>query len=228
MLYGISPSPISSATMLASQIIPASLADEQRIQELEHELFALRSGRKLSPGIVRRSSEEPEVPSTSKSLPPLPVVALPPVPAAYNPLRQPKPSTPIASEAIPPPATKEPEPPIHPFSNIPETVYKPPHERNFAAKSKEAPAYHTQAPIYSPVLANEVYQRSMKAPCVTLTPEELLSISPEVRGKLREAITPKRTPNEQVTSTNLLGQDEGPSSKPIIIEDFYESYINSL
>ncbi|OBZ73871.1 hypothetical protein A0H81_05913 [Grifola frondosa] len=31
----------------------------------------------------------------------------------------------------------------------------------------------------------------MKAPLLTLTPEELLSISPEVRAKYRDAVTPR-------------------------------------
>ena len=39
----------------------------------------------------------------------------------------------------------------------------------------------------------------MAASCITLTPAELLSLSPEVRQKYREAVTPKRAPTEAAT-----------------------------
>jgi len=230
MLYGISPSPVTSQAsphpILVSQILPASIAEEDRIKELERELFALRSGRKLSPGIVHRSTEEPDVPSLPKDLPAPPVVMVPPLPASYGPSKTSKPSNSEPSQSS---SSKIIEPPIHPFAEVREAVYKPPHERNFAGKSKESPAYHTQIPIQSPAIANEVYNRSMKSPCVTLSPEELLSISPEIRTKLRDAITPKRTPIEQVgSSTNVLSKEHPNSDASIISEDYFESYINSL
>jgi hypothetical protein len=230
MLYGISPSPITSQTsfhpVLTSQILPASQAEEQRIEELERELFALRSGRKLSPGIVHRPTDEADVPRLPKDLPAPPVVMIPPLPASYGP---PKASKPSNLESTQTPAAKIVEPPVHPFAKASETVYKPPHERNFAGKSKDAPAYHTHIPIQSPAIANEVYNRSMKSPCVTLTPEELLSISPEVRSKLRDAVTPKRTPNEQAsTSTTVLSTEASNQETSSVSEDFFESYINSL
>ena len=229
MLYGISPSPVTSQAsphpILVSQILPASIAEEDRIKELERELFALRSGRKLSPGIVHRSTEEPDVPSLPKDLPAPPVVMVPPLPASYGPSKTSKPSNSEPSQSS---SSKIIEPPIHPFAEVREAVYKPPHERNFAGKSKESPAYHTQIPIQSPAIAIEVYNRSMRSPCVTLTPEELLSISPEIRTKLRDAITPKRTPIEQVgTSTNVLSKEHPNSEDPRISKDFFESYSNS-
>jgi citrate lyase gamma subunit len=55
----------------------------------------------------------------------------------------------------------------------------------------------------------------MKAPCVTLTPEELLSISPEVRSKAREAVSPKRTPT--LVATNILAESRDVSEVPIIV-----------
>ena len=66
----------------------------------------------------------------------------------------------------------------------------------------------------------------MKTPFVTLTTEELLSISPEVQTKFRKAITPKHITNETV-STNILAEDEADST-PIIIEDIYENYLKTL
>ena len=58
-------------------------------------------------------------------------------------------------------------------------------------KDKE-PAYCTAAPIQNPKVAEEVYERSMKAPFVTLSPAELLALSPDYCQKLRDSVTPKR------------------------------------
>jgi len=82
-------------------------------------------------------------------------------------------SVPATAPAIPKPT----EPPIHPFAEVPETSYRPPHERNFAApppkpKDKDS-MYRTQAPVQDKKIADEVYARSMTTPCVTLSPQEL-------------------------------------------------------
>jgi hypothetical protein len=211
MLYGISPSPVStpgpSHTGLTSRIIPAEPSQEDRIDELERELFVLRSGRKHSPGIVHRSDKTPE-PSQNAQ----------PQQSSGSSGAPPNSSQP----ANPQIATEE---PIHPFANIRETAYRPPHEKNYASKSKESPAYHTLAPIVSPAIAGEVYRRSMKNPCVTLTTEELLSISPEVRTKLREAVTPKRNPNPpQVVANTLVEHGE----HTIVAPEYCESYSNAI
>jgi hypothetical protein len=74
---------------------------------------------------------------------------------------------------------------IHPFANVKEMSYQPPHKHNFAAtpakpaKDKE-PAYHYVAPIQNPHTVVDVYNKMMQAPLVTLSPEELFAISPEV------------------------------------------------
>jgi hypothetical protein len=62
----------------------------------------------------------------------------------------------------------------------------------------------------------------MKMLIVTLTSEELLSLSPEVRTKWREQITSKRVQQEANNSTNVL------NNSAIIIPDPYETYINSF
>jgi hypothetical protein len=72
------------------------------------------------------------------------------------------------------------------INNIVRT-YQPPHEHNFAAaptkpaKDKE-PAFHYVAPIQNPRTVVGVYNKSMQAPLITLSPEELFAISPEVRN----------------------------------------------
>jgi hypothetical protein len=126
---------------------------------------------------------------------------------------------------VTPPGEKEVEAPIHPFAQVRETSYLPPHERTFPNRAKDT-AYHTHAPVHNPAIANDVYQRTMKSPCVTLTPEELFSISPEVRGKVRESVTPKRTPNEPVAATHMF--TEPSNEKPIIVPDYYETFYNNL
>ena len=88
------------------------------------------------------------------------------------------------------------QPPIHPFAHIAEAQYVPPTMRNFAAPADKAgrekePAYHTAAPIQNPKVIEEVYERSMKASCITLSPAELLSILPEYRQKMCDSVTPK-------------------------------------
>jgi hypothetical protein len=62
----------------------------------------------------------------------------------------------------------------------------------------------------------------MKTPIVTLTSEELLSLSPEVRTKWREQITSKWVQQEANNSTNIL------NNSAIVIPDPYKTYINSL
>jgi hypothetical protein len=89
------------------------------------------------------------------------------------------------------------------------------------------PAYQTIAPIQSPKITNDIYNKSMKAPLVTLSPEELFAILPEVRNRLREAITPKRVPHEMI-STNAYIEQASEEEAPIVVPDVYETYLNNL
>jgi hypothetical protein len=89
------------------------------------------------------------------------------------------------------------------------------------------PAYQTIAPIQSPKITNDVYNKLMKAPLVTLSPEELFAISPKVRNRLHEAITPKRVPHETVL-TNAYIEQASEEEAPIMVPDVYETYLNNL
>jgi hypothetical protein len=108
------------------------------------------------------------------------------------PIEQPKAPESMTKPAPPPsqPApvekpTTTTQPPVHPFANVEETSYQPPHECNFTttpakpAKDKE-PAYHYVAPIQNPRTVVNIYNKSMQATLVILSPEELFAISPEV------------------------------------------------
>ena len=127
----------------------------------------------------------------------------------------------------------------------------PPQERNFGApapkppKDKEA-AYRTQAPVQDPKIADDVFSRSMKTPFVTLSPQELWSLSPEVRQKVRDGVTPKRTtttdPKEVLLAADDckdLSQEDDlpfatdpafitPPTGSTIIADPYETYLSTL
>jgi hypothetical protein len=68
----------------------------------------------------------------------------------------------------------------------------------------------------------------MQSPLVTLSPEELFAISPEVCNRLCEAITPKRVLNKTVSTHTLIEQVPDDEKTSITDPDVYETYINSL
>ncbi|CDO78131.1 hypothetical protein BN946_scf184860.g3 [Trametes cinnabarina] len=120
----------------------------------------------------------------------------------------------------PRPAPEQPESaayPEHPFAKARDATYAPPKARNFGAppaKTKESDrdlAYRTQAPVHNPKVAEEIFAHSMKAPVISLLPEKLLSIAPEVRAKYHEAVTPRRVPATKTVAfaqfTEELGED---------------------
>jgi hypothetical protein len=129
----------------------------------------------------------------------------------------PPPSQPAPAEKT----TATTQPPLHPFTNVKETSYQPPHERNFAAtpanpaKDKE-PAYHYVAPIQNLCTVIDVYNKLMQAPLVTLSPEELFAISTEVHNRLRKAIMPKRVLSETVSTHALIEQAPDDEKPPLL------------
>jgi len=85
----------------------------------------------------------------------------------------------------------------------------------------------------------------MKAPFVTLSPQELWSLSPEVRQRVRDSVTAKRVSTDSQKDTLLNVEEPLPfsddaipyddipnSTQPppgsIVIEDPYEVYLSSL
>jgi hypothetical protein len=180
LMYEINPVAMLSQTSVATNMVSTSLTNaftaDQCIAALEQEIFNLRN--------AKRTFDDVEIlkpTHTNKT----------------NPTEQPK-----APEAMTKPAPPPEKPttmaqlPLHPFTNVTETSYQPPHEHNFTAapakpvKEKE-PAYHYMAPIQNLRTVINVYNKSMQAPLVTLSPEELFAISPEVCNRLRKAITLK-------------------------------------
>ncbi|KZT22797.1 hypothetical protein NEOLEDRAFT_1180548 [Neolentinus lepideus HHB14362 ss-1] len=113
--------------------------------------------------------------------------------------------------------------------------------------SKEL-AYHAQAPVYDPVISENVFQWSLSIPYVSLTSQELLAISPEVRNKYCDLVTPKRVPptteciqamleevaNEELTSpetflcSDLLTYGKTEEHGEIIVPDPVDQYFKGL
>ncbi|KAF8236439.1 hypothetical protein L208DRAFT_1252312, partial [Tricholoma matsutake] len=91
------------------------------------------------------------------------------------------------------------------------------------SKEQDGPSYHTVAPIQNNTIAQDIFSRSMKIPIVTLTTEELLSLSPEVCMKWKEQLTPHRILNQDGNNAGNLVNEE-----VLMINDPYETYISSL
>ncbi|EED82574.1 predicted protein [Postia placenta Mad-698-R] len=228
-----------------------------RIEALERELLQLRKRREVFDGVEILQRKKPTTPvvtrsaeasgsgtskgvaapsSTSTSTAPPPTIpAAAPAPSSSPPTQSTTTSAP-------------PAPPVHPFANARDATYAPPNVRNFATPPKPSndkgkePAYKTIVPVIQPKLAEEIFQRSMKSQFVTLTPEELLSIAPDVRTKYRDAVTPKRVSTEPVASAHIveIGADEvtavnqlscsGATLEPgaTIVPDPYETYLKHI
>ncbi|TFY53763.1 hypothetical protein EVJ58_g9269 [Rhodofomes roseus] len=144
-------------------------------------------------------------------------------------------------------ATADKSAPIHPFANVKDATYAPPTTRNFGAaptkvKNRDG-SYTNLAPVVQAQIAETVYKRSMTTPTVSLTIEELLSISPDIRNKYREAVTPRRVAHDTNTvSTNMASVESSASGSEqeldchdneldpnaTIIPDTYETYLRVL
>jgi hypothetical protein len=170
-MYEINPVAASSQLSVSTNMVSMSSTNvftaDQRIAALEQEIFDLRNTKRTFDGV--------EILKPARANKP-------------NPTEQPKAPESMTKPAPPPekPTTTI-QPPLHPFANIAEMSYQPPHEHNFTAapakpaKEKE-PAYHYVAPIQNPRTIVDVYNKSMQSPLITLSPEELFAISPEVRN----------------------------------------------
>jgi hypothetical protein len=119
----------------------------------------------------------------------------------------------------------------HPFRNAKDATYAPPQMRNVGAPVKPShpaakkpdPAYRTLPAIHDPSIANTVYNRALETP-LTITHRELLSLSPEVRSQVRDAVSSKRTPTKEgtmpiATQANILQDatlaEKGPTEEEL-------------
>ncbi|EIW51315.1 uncharacterized protein TRAVEDRAFT_54667 [Trametes versicolor FP-101664 SS1] len=206
-----------------------SLTSDDRIAQLERELFALRRNREVFDGVELPAPKRslPRPPEQASASRPAPTTdSTPNAPAtdddsreeiatkatASAPRQLPRPPTPHPAAGMPNAPAAPVELPEHPFAKARDATYAPPKVKNFGGpplKDKDRDnAYRTQVPVHQAKFAEEIFARSMKTPLFTLTTEELLSVAPEVRAKYREAITPKRIPTEAVRSVNYVASTE--------------------
>jgi hypothetical protein len=193
----------------------------RKIEELEREIYELKKRQVTDAAEIPRQTRQQakQARQDAESSNPKPV-------QPSSPPQQPKPQQKKPAVASPPketqperptdPPATEPEKssgPIHPFAAAAENRYLPPHERNFAAKPNKDKdfAYRTSAPIQSAAIVSDIFQKTMKSQCVTLTPEEIMAIAPDVRTKIREQITPKRVLPKPQQATNVYNDIEEPS-----------------
>ena len=83
---------------------------------------------------------------------------------------------------------------------------------------KSEPAYRTLPLIHDAKIANDVYQRALETP-LTITYHELLSLSPEVRAQVWEAVSSKRVPAKDVTQANSFQEMLTPNELSDIMPD---------
>ena len=206
--------PIIPTPRIETESLPLyQLSAQDRIAALECELFNLRAKHQSNfvPTIKtrgQRAAERREVSNNERASPvsdarrsPSPIrdSRIEEIPEALPPIveRSPSPGPrAVVNEEVP--ATKE-----HPFRNAKDATYTPPQARNVGAPVKPVPphskktetAYRTLPTIHDATIANRVYNRALEAP-ITITQRELLSLSPEVRSQVRDAVSSKRIPNK--------------------------------
>ncbi|KAI0958351.1 hypothetical protein AcV7_004191 [Taiwanofungus camphoratus] len=203
---------------------------------------------------ISRSTNNP-VPDTVKSAAPtaVPVPATPAKPSTSTSAPSTIPTAIVPLLSVPstqPTIISTPSaPPVHPFANAQDATYAPSNLRNFATPPKPSndkgkdPAYKTIVPIHQPKIANDIFACSMRSPLIMLTPEELLSISPDVRNRYREAVTPKRVSAEPVNSAHIVEITDKDEAKEVhqlscsgaalqpgatIVPDPYETYLKHV
>jgi hypothetical protein len=170
-MYKINPVATSSQTSVSTNMVSTLSTNvftaDQRIVALEQEIFNLRNAKCTFDGveILKPARANKPTPTEQSKAPESTTKPVPP------------PEKPTATT----------QPPLYPFANVAEMSYQPPHKCNFAAtptkpaKEKE-PAYHYVTPIQNPHTVIDIYNKLMQTPHITLSPEELYAIFPEVRN----------------------------------------------
>jgi hypothetical protein len=212
LLHSISAEHVPETT--AMPMFQLSAAD--RIVALEAELFNLKARRQAFTPVVRTRAQRARETEPSASIEEvddsefvrdLPTNSTAPKPAGISVipsavLSAPQPAAAAAPIIAAPPIVMRPSPSVeaeHPFHLAKDAAYAPPASRNVGVQNKipfpkaAAPAYKTLPPVHDPAIATAVFKRAMDT-SFTITQEELLSISPEVRSQVRECTTTKRVP----------------------------------
>ncbi|KAI9057626.1 hypothetical protein FKP32DRAFT_1583453 [Trametes sanguinea] len=227
-----------------------TLSTEDRIEQLERELFALQQARRTRFDGVHVPPCRPQPPPEPSAHPVEDTTIRvsrehPSEQRREAPREVPRPPTPGASAPAQP--QKPTEPVEHPFAKARDATYAPPRQRNFGQpmprpkSGDREPAYRTRAPIQQEDVIQGIFQRTMASPYLTVSLEEILSISPDMRARFREKITPRRVPPEARTvafaevdeaADQFLSQVacDGNPMVPggVVVPDPYEVYLRDI
>ncbi|KAG6846387.1 hypothetical protein H0H93_014284 [Arthromyces matolae] len=155
----------------------------------------------------------PTIVDEPEEIPPVAVTPPPPSTPNSTPTNEPaiKPTIPIAQpqpqkhaekpailtdkgKGLALPITDRTPSPIHPFARLDaKDCYVPPAAKNLAVANKRAEGvYQNVAPIVADAeKAKDVFERCLDSR-ITVSVEEICSLAPDIRGRFREAVTPKR------------------------------------
>jgi hypothetical protein len=207
------------------------LSAQDRIAALEAEIFAInvrnptfvptiktrrqREAERIAKKDGDRREEREEAPARAQTIEPPRIVEVPPPRRSRSPSNEPEPEA-VQIDDLPSrvPVQAMPE---HPFRAAKDATYVP---RKVPEASKELPpvpkksdtAYRTLPAIHDPDIAATVYNRALDTNLV-ISYHELLSLSPEVRSQVRDAVSSKRVPtkdNAKIVraNANIVQQEE--------------------
>lgn len=199
-----------------------TLSRSDRIQHLQEELFQLQNPElyAYTRGQRARGDKEPTV-YDPKTRQPAPAPPRQEFRQVSEPRQQPPPP-PQQSYVPPPPAVANYEPPVHPYERAKDAIYQPAANRpiiNRVEPTKtveKEPAFKKAAPIHDDKIAEDIFKRFLKNK-VEVTQEELLSVAPEVRDKLRNAISTRRI--QQPATGNIVAAMMEEDPLPFCDED---------
>ncbi|CAK5279835.1 unnamed protein product [Mycena citricolor] len=185
-----------------------------RLGPLEREIWAVRTRQQARAAIEARDRSGDPTEAPEQAIRSTPPPARIPAPAVATPARAPV-SAPAPAPAIPPTNAV----PEHPYARARDAAYAPPQDRNFGARvpapvaKKNEPAYRSSAPVYDEKHADAVFGRIMDTK-IENSVQELMSISPEVRSRMRDATSSRR----------VAPAANGKTAAPPVSTNVYEQY----
>lgn len=179
------------STMPTTSITPSPMASTARVPTPSPSIFRFDSS--TSPATVPTTSRTTTTTTTRASI-------LPSISSPYLVRSSPTSYTVHSPSSY---ASNSQPPPLPSFVQSTKVPYAPPAVRNFALKPSyekgTGSTYKTVTPVYQPRLAEEVFVRLMNSPVVSISREELLSISPALREKHSDAAL-KSSIEDNITS----------------------------
>jgi hypothetical protein len=204
-MYDLAPA--STSTSEATEVFYDSDFIADCIAAIERKIFALRHGLEYIP--LDLAHPEPlshlDISYSSPASPITPIIPIPaPTLSSSSTVLKPRNSTSTSSSepitAIPPSSTFILNPLPYSFDSELPKGYLPPQEPNFVGVPKprkcEKTSKNSLAPTPKSPIISKVISHYIQSPIITVTAEELLSISPKLHTKWIEAITLKHVTSE--------------------------------